>query len=287
MKFPIRSFVILILIVASLIFGLNINRTYPVVTDSKYISPDKETIAFTTKIYFVYDHALRSENRKVAIHSNDFEQAVIKAIEDGPKNVKYKSIFDYDVAVLSVEYANNTCYLNLSSNVMHSDLWESDELDLYIWSIVNSLTEIKRVFNVQLLIDGERVDRKVLGYSLLEPLPKMESLNYLKERTASDSVIDYIDYINSSRLDLAYDLLTDSTKQVYDYMDFTKYANTLNNEINGYTRDMYFTKTYNDRWVIYVKFVKNSSVSDFQVHFYKKWTVIFVDGNYKVDLLRN
>ncbi|MBF4694891.1 GerMN domain-containing protein [Fusibacter ferrireducens] len=287
MNFPVRSIIILILIVASLIFGLNVNSTYPDIMDSKYISPDKETIAFTTRIYFVYDHALRGEDRKVAIHENDFEKAVLKAIQDGPKNVKYKSIFDYDVHVLSVDYANNTCYLNLSNNVMHSDLWESDELDLYIWSIVNSLTEIKRVFNVQLLIDGERVDRKVLGYSFLNPLPKMESLNYVKERTASDSVIDFVDYINSSRLDLAYDLLTDNTKKIYDYMDFTKYSNTLNNEINGYTRDMYFTKTYNDRWVIYVKFLKNLNSSDVQVHFYKKWTVILIDGEYKIDLLRN
>lgn len=287
MKLPIRSFVILILIVASLIFGLNINTTYPVVTDSKYISPDKEAIAFNTKIYFVYDHALRSENRKVSIYNNDFENAIIKAIKDGPKNVKYRSIFNYDVDVLSVEYANNTCYVNLSKDIIQSDLWESDELDLYVWSIVNSLTEIKRVFNVQLLVDGERIDRKVLGYSFQNPLPKMESLNYLKERTASDSVIDLVDYVNSSRFDLAYDLLTDSTKQIYDFMDFTKYSNTLNNEINGYTRDMYFTKTYNDRWVIYVKFVKNSDTNNFQIHFYKKWTVIFENGNYKIDLLKN
>ncbi len=287
MKLPIRSIIILVMILASLIFGLNINNSYPEIGEVNYISPEKEAIAYNTKLYFVYDHALRSENRKVDVSNNEFEQAVIKAIKDGAKNVKYKSLFDYDVDVLSVEYANNTCYINLSEGIEHSDIWNSDEFDLYVWSIVNSLTEIKRVFNVQFLVDGERVEKTVLGYAFQNPLPKMESLNFLKERTASDSVVEFVDYINSSRLDLAYELLSASTKQVYDFMDFTKYSDKLNTEINGYTRDMYFTKTYNDRWVIYVKFVKNAQGNDYQIHFYKKWTVIQQDGNYKIDLLKN
>ena len=252
-----------------------------------FISPYKEAIYLNTQIYFVYGNALRMENRKIEVNSNDYEKAVIDAIIEGPKNQSYQSLLTSEEDVIAVEFANNTCYINLSPNIVSKDAWTEDRLDLYLWGIVNSLTEIKRVFQVQFLIDGERINQSVLGYNLNAPLSRIESLNYTKERSPSDAIVEFIDNITSTRYDLAYEQLSENTKLIYGFDDFVKYANSLRNETFGYTRDMYFTKTYSEHWVVYVKFLKNVENKAFQEHFFENWTIVNDNGNYVVDLLVN
>lgn len=260
---------------------------FQTLSEETFISPYQEAIYLNTQIYFVYGNSLRMENRKIEVNNNNYESAVIDAIIEGPKNQTYKTLLTSSEDVLTVEFANNTCYLNLSKDLINSETWQDDRLDLYLWSIVNSLTEIKRVFQVQFLVDGERINQSVLGYNLNAPLSRIESLNYAKERTPSDAIVEFIDNITSTRYDLAYELLSENTKLVYDFDDFVKYANSLRDETFGYTRDMYFTKTYSDSWVVYVKFLKNVENKAFQEHFFENWTILNDNGTYLVDLLAN
>jgi len=285
MKYSLKILSLFSVLLIIVIFGFNVTNTYPKLLDDAYISPDQDSIFLSTKLYFVYEETLRSENRKIEVKNQNFEQAVIDSMKIGAKNVLYQSIFDYNVNVLSVDFANNICYVNFSEEFYQSAIWNSDQLDLYLWAIVNSLTEIDDVFEVQFLVDGERINESVLGFNLSEPLPRLESLNFIKERTPSDVSIEFIDSIISSRYDLAYNLLAETSQQVYDFDEFTKYAQTLNIEIAGFSRDLYFTKTYSDRSVIYVKFVKNVESNEYQVHFYKNWSVIKENLEFKIDLL--
>ncbi|MBS7526807.1 GerMN domain-containing protein [Fusibacter paucivorans] len=282
-----RIFIVLLMGFSLLAVGLNMTIDFPELENNAYISPNKEAISFHTKIYFVYGNALRTENRKIEVKNNDYESAMINAIIVGPKNIAYKSLLVDESEIISVEYANNTCYLNLSKDILETERWQDERLDLYLWSVVNSLTEIKRVFQVQFLIDGERINRSILDYNLNAPLSRLESLNYEKERMPSDVIVEFIDNITSTRYDLAYELLSENTKQVYDFNDFVKFANSIGDETFGFTRDMYFTKTYSDHWVVYVKFLKNVENKAFQEHFFKNWTVVNDNGNYLVDLLSN
>jgi len=282
-----KAFILMLLVLLLVILGLNVTMVFPTLETDAYISPNKDAIFMNTNIYFVYKDALRTENRRIKVIDSDYERAVIDAIIKGPKNIAYGSLFDSGVGVLSVDYANNTCYVNLPQEVLLSSEWQSERLDLYLWSVVNSLTEIKRVFKVQFLVDGERLSERVIGYSLDEPLSRLERLNYVKERTPADAVVEFIDNITATRYDLAYELLSENSKFVYDFNDFVKYANSLGDETFGFTRDMYFTKTYSDYWIIYIEFLKNVENKEFQSHFYKNWHVNLESGNYKIDLLTN
>lgn len=287
MKFPIRMSILVVMILLIVVYGLNMTLVFPNLDDSDYIAPQADAIQLTTKVYFVYDNALRSENRKIDVVDSHFEQAVIDTIKDGPKNTKYQSMFDFGASVISIETINNTCYINLSSDIINSEMWSSERLDLFLWSIVNSLTEIKRVFDVQFLFDGEYLDNSILGYNLQDPLPRIESLNFIKEKTSADIAVQFIDEINASREDLAYELLTDNSKLVYDFNDFLKYADELSQETSGFTRDLYFTKTYSDKQIIYIKFIKQTSENSYTIHFYKHWTLVKENGEFKIDLLKN
>jgi len=282
-----KAFILILLTLFLIILGLNMTMVFPKLEAEAYISPSKGAIFMNTNIYFVYKDALRTENRRIEVIDNDYEKAVIDAIIEGPKNTAYGSLFDSGIDVISVDYANNTCYVNLTREILVSPKWQSERLDLYLWSVVNSLTEIKRVFQVQFLVDGERLSERVIGYRLDEPLSRLESLNYVKERTPADAVVEFIDNITATRYDLAYELLSENTKFIYDFNDFVKYANSLGDETFGFTRDMYFTKTYSDYWIVYIEFLKNVDNKEFQSHFYKNWHVNQEGGGYKIDLLTN
>ncbi len=262
----------------------NLNKPYSVLSDDTFISPTQGSIKITSRLYYVYDKALRYETTQIEVVDGKYEQAIIEALKAGSDNVSFKSLFDQDVEVISVENVNNTCYINFSSSITETEIWKDESIQLYIWSMVNSLTELKRVLRVQIMLEGNPITNPILGQSLSKPLTRDESLIYTKDRTAADAAIDFVDYMNSGRYDLSYSLLSENTKVNMDYSGFIKYANEFMEETKGFSRTTYFTKSVADEWFIFVKFVKDYEGDGFQIQLYDKWRVIMEEGSYRVEL---
>ncbi|MDW7659961.1 MAG: GerMN domain-containing protein [Bacillota bacterium] len=284
MKIPIKIFIFLAIVMILIVSIFNLNKPYLVLSDDTFISPTQGSIKITSRLYYVYDKALRYETIQIKVVDGKYEQAIIEALKAGSDNDSFKSLFDQDVEVISVENVNNTCYINFSSSITETEIWKDESIQLYIWSMVNSLTELKRVLRVQIMLEGNPITNPILGQSLSKPLTRDETLIYTKDRTASDAAIDFIDYMNSGRYDLSYSLLSENTKVNMDYSGFIKYANEFMEETKGFSRTTYFTKSMADEWFVFVKFVKDYEGDGFQIQLYDKWRVIMEEGSYRVEL---
>lgn len=287
MKFPFSIVLILIIVAIIGTVAINLDVHYSVLDEAEYISPEHGSIKMNTNLYYVYDKALRHETRSVTINDSNFGKSIIEALSTGANNPYFKSLFDFGVQVNSVELINETCYVNLYDTEQLSELLNHPDLELYIWSVVNSLTENNKIKSVQFLVEGKQYNRGLNGYNLNAPLSKKDDLVYSKEITSSDVVIEFLEYISTLRYDLAYSLLTKNSMNNYDYSAFIKYANNFNDSHKGYNRDTYYTRSYLNYDEVFVKFTKQYESDGFVLNAYDKWTVIIEEDVLKISLNSN
>jgi len=245
--------------------------------DSKnYMDPSNEIAFFNTNLYFISEKSLVSEERKLVIKDKFLEMALLKEIMQGAKDKRLKSIFDYDVSIDSVDTIDDVYYINLNTNNINFRLLSIENVDLYIWSIVNTLTETNTDYRVQLFFNGEKVFKEMHGYNLSQPLPRLESLIYKDEITPSDVVRNFINYSTVARYDRAYSLLSENSKMNMTYTEFKLVGESLINEVNKYQEVLIFTQKYTDYWNVVIKYERDEDV------LYKNFKVIDEENNYKI-----
>lgn len=287
MKFPV-SIVLLLIIIATIgIFAINMDINYNNLEADQYISPEHGSIKIRTDLYFVYDDALRPETRSVTISDSNFEKAILDALAEGSSNNYFTSFFNLGIQIISVDLVHETCYINLMDTPELDALFLDERFDLYIWSVVNSLTENNQIKNVQFLVEGKQYRRSMQGYNFNSPLPKLESLIYSKEIKSTDVVLEFIEYISTRRFDLAYSLLTKNSMNNYDYSAFIKYANTFNETHRGFTKDTYYSRVFVGYEEVFIKFTKQYETDGFMLNTYDKWTVIMEDDVFRINLNSN
>lgn len=287
MKFPFMIIILLIFIATIAVYVVNIDANYSELEESQYISSEKGNIKIKNTFYFVYEDALRSETRNITIKDSNYGKAILDEISKGSQNTYFKSIFDFNVKISSVELINETCYINFENTPEWEQLLNDSRLDLYLWSVVNSLTDNTNIKDVQILVEGVQKELSLHGFNLNAPLPKLESLNYSKKETASDTVLKFLDYMNSMRFDLAYSLITKNSMRNYDYSAFIKYANTYNDAHAGYVRGSYYTKIKVDEHLVYVKFSKEFETDGYSISYYDQWTVVLEEDSFRININSN
>ncbi|EOC99795.1 GerMN domain-containing protein [Caldisalinibacter kiritimatiensis] len=148
--------------------------------ESKYpiISPFPERKDRKVVIYYP-DSQLRylvTENREIEVEE---EQNIIKIIINeflkGPKSEYSKSLVSPNTKLLSLDVIGDTAYVNFSGDLIDSNLDERNEA-LLLYSIVNTITEIDTIKNVQILIDGKDRNIFINNYKIDKPLEKSEFL---------------------------------------------------------------------------------------------------------------
>ncbi len=128
-----------------------------IVTDSSQIHNDKTTLT----LYFGDSNVmyLVAESRQVEIKEGEKkEKVVVEELLKGPKNEKLIALFKPEVKVLSAETKEGVCFVNFSAD-LSSKLSGGSALELLlVYSVVNSLCELKDVDKVQFLIEGKKVE---------------------------------------------------------------------------------------------------------------------------------
>ena len=246
-----------------------------------YMDPSNEIASFKTNLYFVGSKGLVSEERKLYIQDKFLELSLLNEMMKGAKDKRLRSIFDYSIALDSLETIDDVYYLNLSINRDGFNILNVENLDLYVWSLVNTITESNADARVQLFFNGEKLFKEMHGYNLSNPLPRIESLIYRDEISPSDVVMNFINYITVVRYDQGYNLLSESSKNEISYSEFKLLADDLVEEINKYQEILYFTQKYNDYWNVVIKYENNSEV------IYKNFKVIQEENNYKIMFKKN
>ncbi|HAS73872.1 MAG TPA: hypothetical protein DCS67_06985 [Clostridiales bacterium UBA8960] len=287
MKFPLSIVLLLVLLGSIIIFAVNTDIDYVKLDESSYISPEFGSIKMTTNLYFVYQNALRRETKSITISDSNYAKSILESISYGSENDYFKSIYDFGVRIISTDIINETCYVNFYDTPELIELFKDDHFDLYIWAIVNSLTENNKVKNVQFLVEGKQYSRSMRGFNLNAPLTKLDAIVYTKEKNSADTVLEFLDYMSTLRYDLAYSLLTEASMNAYNYSTFIKYANEFNERHKGFVKESYYTRVFHSHHEIYIKFSKQYESDGLIINEYNNWTVVKEDNTFKVQLVKN
>ena len=117
-------------------------------------TPDSKEII----LYFANnDGKLEREIRTIKItDTRPIESYIINELIKGPVNQDLHSTLSSETELISVEKANNVCHVTFK-NFIDANLSEpdSDESELAVYSIVNSLTELEDVNSVHFLFEGK------------------------------------------------------------------------------------------------------------------------------------
>jgi len=245
-----------------------------------YMDPSNEVASFNTNLYFVGAKGLVSEERKLYIQDKFLEMSLLSEMIKGAKDRRLKSIFDFSISLDSLDMIDDVYYINLNINSDNLSVLEIDDLDLYIWSLVNTITESNTNSRVQLFFNGEKIFKEMHGYNLSNPLPRLESLIYHDEITPSDVVINFINYLTVGRYDQAYNLLSQDSKKEMSYSEFKLLTDNLIDEINKYHELLYFTQKYDDYWNIVIKYESENEENSEAL--YKNFKVIEENKLYKI-----
>lgn len=99
------------------------------------------------------------EKRTIKITDQQpIEQYIINELIKGPTDKKLKSLLSDKTVLVSADLDENICYLNFKSDFLKINEGNSEREKLVIYSIVNSLTELKTISRVQFYMDGKRVE---------------------------------------------------------------------------------------------------------------------------------
>lgn len=105
------------------------------------------------------DNRLRREKRTVKITDQQpIEQYIINELIKGPADGSLHKLLSKKTVLLSVDVEGNNCYLNFKSGFLKDNSGSAEHEKLVIYSIVNSITELEDIAQVQFYMDGKRVE---------------------------------------------------------------------------------------------------------------------------------
>jgi len=257
------------------------------------IAPNPVSIKLNSKLHFVFGDKLRSEDRVIEFTNEQFELGIAEELLKGPKNRVYESPFTQQSEILSVELIDNIVYVNFSDEFSSAEFWSGERRELFIWSIVNTFTELEDRYSVQILVEGKKLNVDLGGFTMMEPLPRVEDFIYIKKQHPSDVVINFLDSIYLKRFDIAYDHIDVKSKALLRYKDFVELMDEYYDRFYGYQRGIYFTQDFKDSKVVHVKYIRNNDLfqddgiapdgQPIQAEVYDYWELIEEDGIWKIN----
>lgn len=127
---------------------------------------ESDTVTKDSKVLTLYfadkdSDKLVKEKRTIKITDTvPTEQYVVNELIKGTKYPdKERNIISSDTILVSAQTTDNTCFVNFKSGFVEKNTGNSKNEELVIYSIVNSLCEIKGVDFVQFLIDGKKIEK--------------------------------------------------------------------------------------------------------------------------------
>lgn len=132
--------------------------------------PQTEWEAVT--LYYADEQSDRlvEENRSLALEGREPAVTVLEELIEGPDLPAHGRTIPADVKVLGVQIKDGIAIADFSEELRSSHWGGSTGEIITVYSIVNTLAELPGVEQVQILIEGEKVDTLVGHLELMEPL---------------------------------------------------------------------------------------------------------------------
>lgn len=102
---------------------------------------------------------LLTETRKATMTDNSLEKTIVTELLRGPVSNKLERLVGDGAKLISIETANEVCFVNFSSAFLDGVESGSLKEKLLVYSVVNSLSQVAGVEKVQILIDGKKPEQ--------------------------------------------------------------------------------------------------------------------------------
>ena len=126
----------------------------------------------TLTLYFASgdgESLVRDRREAVYVSAYSVEKDVIRRLIAGPQAKGHEPTLPEDLQLISINVKDRICYVNFDSTFIRDALPLDSQLIIY--SIVNSLTELPEVYEVQIMIEGDS-DVEFRGISLDHPFER-------------------------------------------------------------------------------------------------------------------
>lgn len=141
--------------------------------------PKPEITTSEVVLYFADEQAeyLEPELRKVTMQKDEtLAEAIVKGLIAGPQNLKFGVTIPASTKLLSVKIKDNIAYCDFSEEIKTEHWGGSTGETMTIFSVVNSLTELPEIKQVQILIAGEKQDSLAGHLDISQPIARDEAL---------------------------------------------------------------------------------------------------------------
>lgn len=181
----------------------------------------------------------------VSSSNEDVEEIAIDELLKGTKNKNLRNIIPDGTKLLSIYVTDNIAYISFSNELVNRNYTEKDEA-LTIYSIVNTLTSLPNIDEVQILIDGKAENVLIKHYSIKEPLD-YSNLIVTKDYISPISVAnEYYSYLINEDYDKAMGLLYLDNIDNIRYNTIKAYLIDEFKGTNQHTINNYIINEYDD-----------------------------------------
>lgn len=188
-KFNSKQWIALIAIVCIIILVVRIGTRGPV---NKYTisSSSSGEVEGLYKVYFAAatDVCLLPEYRLGAGTINERLQTLLK----GPQSSHLVGIMPEETRVISLQLEDDILYINFSEELITNHRGGSSSELMTIYGLVNTMTEIPEIDQIQILVAGRKVGTIAGHVDVLEPLSRDISLVGL-DNISADFDLENID----------------------------------------------------------------------------------------------
>lgn len=164
-------------LLVGLILAVLISSACTASKDPKDVKNDPQPAAKTAEVvlYFSDEQAeyLVPEKREVKLQKNESTaEAIVKALISGPENKKLGITIPAGTKLRSITIKDNIAYVDFSEEIKTKHWGGSTGESMTIFSIVNSLTELKEIKQVQILIAGKEQDSLAGHLDISQPISR-------------------------------------------------------------------------------------------------------------------
>lgn len=138
----------------------------------------KENTSLTIKVYYPDDQGMKliAVKRTVKTDKVDKYTAAMESLMEGTKEKGQTTIIPKQAKLKSVKVHGDTAYVDFTQALVKNFVGGSTGEEMLVGSVVNTLTEFPEVKNVQILVEGKKVESLSGHLDLTTPLSRMGNL---------------------------------------------------------------------------------------------------------------
>ena len=138
----------------------------------------KENTSLTIKVYYPDDQGMKliAVKRTVKTDKVDKYTAAMDSLMEGTKEKGQTTIIPKQAKLKSVKVQGDTAYVDFTQALVKNFVGGSTGEEMLVGSVVNTLTEFPEVKNVQILVEGKKVESLSGHLDLTTPLSRMGNL---------------------------------------------------------------------------------------------------------------